>query len=573
VIVPVSGVGVVRLGRQRSPDKQTGRHPTRYIRAANITPDGLDLTDLLQMDFTPTERALFRLNAGDVVLTEASGSASQVGRAALWPETAPECCYQNTIIRFRPHAVVPEYALIVFRHFAAAGIFARTARGIGIQHLGGSRFAQLPFPLPPLPEQQRIAIEVENRHAGLRQAHASLVSALARIDEQNREILSAASNGELLANEAMQQERELGEKATSIGEVSAETLDQPSLFDTVTDGRPEIIEALWEHPLPTGWQRVRVGDAGELKLGQQRSPKHQRGSNPTPYLRVANVQEDAIDLENLKMMDFSPAEQQEYRVVRGDILLNVGQSPELVGRPALVREDVPLIGFQNHLVRFRPKSFVDAEYALIVFRHYLHVGIFRSVSYVVDKPRHARPFAPRCPAVPTATAPSAASDCGRSPPTAERLASGRAGHQVLDRTAPSAGSGTPRGRSIWITRSTDAADEPASALLDRLGPPIEEARPRTLNLNESEDDENVAPDKPSNQDFVVTHPRLASILRSSGRPMTVPELFSMARFDHNSAEDIEQFYLALRSELGHFIRVIETDPEHALLEAVADAAR
>ena len=105
-------VGDVAVGRQRSPGKHTGRHATKYVRAANITPHGLDLTDLLEMDFTPAERAIFALEVNDVILTEASGSGAQVGRAALWKGEVEDCCYQNTVIRFRPRSVYVES----FRH-------------------------------------------------------------------------------------------------------------------------------------------------------------------------------------------------------------------------------------------------------------------------------------------------------------------------------------------------------------------------------------------------------------------------------------------------------------------------
>jgi type I restriction enzyme S subunit len=132
VMIRVAQAGSVRLGRQRSPDKHTGRHATKYVRAANITPEGIDLTDLLEMDFTPAERTTFALRVGDVLLTEASGSAAQVGRAALWRGEIEDCCYQNTVIRFRPHVALPEYAMVVFQHFIASGIFARAARGVGI---------------------------------------------------------------------------------------------------------------------------------------------------------------------------------------------------------------------------------------------------------------------------------------------------------------------------------------------------------------------------------------------------------------------------------------------------------
>ena len=45
------------------------------------------------------------------VESEASGSAAHVGRAALWRGEIDNCCYQNTVIRFRPHLTLPEYAL------------------------------------------------------------------------------------------------------------------------------------------------------------------------------------------------------------------------------------------------------------------------------------------------------------------------------------------------------------------------------------------------------------------------------------------------------------------------------
>ena len=41
----VGEVGEVRLGRQRSPQNRAGKYPTKYLRAANITWNGLDLSD------------------------------------------------------------------------------------------------------------------------------------------------------------------------------------------------------------------------------------------------------------------------------------------------------------------------------------------------------------------------------------------------------------------------------------------------------------------------------------------------------------------------------------------------
>ena len=81
--VRVDAAGSVRLGRQRSPKSHTGRYSTKYLRSANITPNGLDLNDVREMDFTPHERVTFALLPGDILLVEASGSPTHVGRAAL----------------------------------------------------------------------------------------------------------------------------------------------------------------------------------------------------------------------------------------------------------------------------------------------------------------------------------------------------------------------------------------------------------------------------------------------------------------------------------------------------------
>ncbi len=50
VMTTVGHIGAVRLGRQRSPDQHTGQFATKYIRAANITANGIDVTDVLEMD-------------------------------------------------------------------------------------------------------------------------------------------------------------------------------------------------------------------------------------------------------------------------------------------------------------------------------------------------------------------------------------------------------------------------------------------------------------------------------------------------------------------------------------------
>src|SRR5689334_13626612 len=97
--------------------------------------------------------------------------------------------------------------------------------------------------------------------------------------------------------------------------------------------------------LPGGWVEVRTDEAGRLDLGRQRSPKYHDGPNMKPYLRVANVFEDRIDCSDLKTMHFDPVAFERSKLHPGDVLLNEGQSPEWLGRPAIYRGYPPDVAF------------------------------------------------------------------------------------------------------------------------------------------------------------------------------------------------------------------------------------
>lgn len=132
--------------------------------------------------------------------------------------------------------------------------------------------------------------------------------------------------------------------------------------------------------LPPGWAWTTVAEIGEVKLGRQRSPKDHDGPHMRPYLRVANVYEARIDLSDVLSMNFSPAEYESFHLRSGDVLLNEGQSLHMVGRAAMYRGELPGACFQNTLVRFRPCFALTSEFALVVFRAYLHMQRFMRIA-------------------------------------------------------------------------------------------------------------------------------------------------------------------------------------------------
>ncbi|WP_370665954.1 restriction endonuclease subunit S [Streptomyces sp. IBSBF 2507] len=129
-----------------------------------------------------------------------------------------------------------------------------------------------------------------------------------------------------------------------------------------------------EEPV-SDWRLVSVEEAGTVELGRARHPDWHEGPEMRPYLRVANVFEDRIDATDVMEMDFSGIFGK-YKLHHGDVLLNEGQSPHLVGRPALYRGVPENVAFTNSLLRFQAHEDVLPEWALMVFRRHLHAKRF-----------------------------------------------------------------------------------------------------------------------------------------------------------------------------------------------------
>ena len=192
-------VGTVQLGRQRSPRNRSNHFPTKYIRAANLTEDGLALDDLLDMEFLPHELSTYRLEEGDLLVSEASGSAGQVGKAAIWEGQVPNCCFQNTVIRHRAFCGdFAVYLLWMYRYFYTSGKFAQVAGGVGINHLSVSRFAQMQLPICSPAEQAEIVRILSARLEAVNTLQAELDINLTRAEALRQSILKQTFSGRLV---------------------------------------------------------------------------------------------------------------------------------------------------------------------------------------------------------------------------------------------------------------------------------------------------------------------------------------------------------------------------------------
>lgn len=127
------------------------------------------------------------------------------------------------------------------------------------------------------------------------------------------------------------------------------------------------------------WETKRVDEQGSVLAGKALAvdaPGLQR-----PYLRTKNVLDGAIDLSDVLTMPMTDAEFTRFEILDGDVLLNEGQSLELVGRASIYRGEFgQRCAIQNALLRFRAFPSTSEEFAAQYFRQCQKDGTFAKVA-------------------------------------------------------------------------------------------------------------------------------------------------------------------------------------------------
>lgn len=98
------------------------------------------------------------------------------------------------------------------------------------------------------------------------------------------------------------------------------------------------------------WKEYRFSDITSSRLGKMLDAKQQTGKHSFPYLANANVQWFRFETDNLNRMDFNEAEQVEFSLKDGDLLVCEGGE---IGRCAVWHNQVQSCYFQKALHRVR----------------------------------------------------------------------------------------------------------------------------------------------------------------------------------------------------------------------------
>jgi type I restriction enzyme S subunit len=209
------------------------------LRAGNITDDGLVFDDLV---FVPAERIapIQRIRRNDVVIAASSGSLDVVGKAAraLADFDGGFGAFCKVL---RPRSGIdPAYFAHFFRTREYRQRVSALAAGANINNLRNEHLDDFKIPLPPLPEQRRIA-EILDKADALRSKRRV---SLAQLDTLTQSIFLNM----------------FGDPATNPKKWPKESLAE--LFDIARGGSPRPIDDyITDDPNGINW--IMIGDAVE----------------------------------------------------------------------------------------------------------------------------------------------------------------------------------------------------------------------------------------------------------------------------------------------------------------------
>ena len=242
---------------------------------------------------------------GDLLFAITGESVEDIGKTIAY--LGNEKCLCGGDIICMKHHQNPKYLA-----YALSTPDAIRQKGIGktklkVVHTNAPSLRSIKIPVPPLSEQQSIVDYLD--------------SAFAKIDAMK-------ANAEKVLNEA-------------------KVLFQASL--------KEMLEP------KEGWEEKKLGDVCKSVNYGTSLPSTENGKYK--YLRMNNITIDGtLDLNNLKTIDVPEKELEKCVVRKGDLLFNRTNSPELVGKTCIFKEDEEMI-IAGYIIRIRFNDSIYPHFA------------------------------------------------------------------------------------------------------------------------------------------------------------------------------------------------------------------
>jgi type I restriction enzyme, S subunit len=212
----------------------------------------------------------------------------------------------------------PKFAYYALVSEGARQYFEATAKGVGYPAIDDKDFNSFAVPLPPLPEQQRIAAYLDASCAAIDAAVAAKRRQLETLDALRRSIIQRVVTRGISTRAALE----------STGNA-------------------------WMEQIPRGWKLVCLKRIAEIQGGLTLGKQYEGPLIERPYLRVGNVQDGRLDLADVSVIELPASVAAGVELRPDDVLMTEGGDLDKLGRGYLWKGEIAGCLHQNHIFAVR----------------------------------------------------------------------------------------------------------------------------------------------------------------------------------------------------------------------------
>ena len=233
-----------------------------------------------------------------------------------------EVCFGNKLCAFAAEKVNSKFIYYILQSQYFIQQFNNRKHGL-IGGVSVNDLAEIGFPLSPLAEQQRIVDRIESLFAKLDEAREKAQAVVDSFETHKAAILHKAFTGELTAK--WREEHGVGMES---------------------------------------WEKHLLSTVSSLQTGLMKGKKYTGKTVELPYLRVANVQDGFLRLDEIKKIDVEENAISRYSLAVGDVLFTEGGDFDKLGRGTVWEGQIKNCLHQNHIFVVRPNPEVLNPYFL-----------------------------------------------------------------------------------------------------------------------------------------------------------------------------------------------------------------
>ena len=283
----------------------------------------------------PFEEKGFKIAPANCVFVCSEGGSAGKKTAHI----TQEVCFGNKLYAIvnNKNLFVSKYVYYYTRYREFFEQFKALMSGI-IGGVSSKKFGEIEIPLLSLQKQQRIVEKIEELFSKLDKGVEELNKIKEQLKIYRQAVLKEAFSGKLTKSKKIER-------------------DVYSLYQSIKERNNKKFqsEEIQLYELPSGWMWIDITDGVEYG-----SSKKSQKSGSVPVLRMGNIQNGIFEWSDLA---YSSDEDEicKYLLRNNDVLFNRTNSPELVGKTAIYRDEQKAI-FAGYLIRINQYDVINAKY-------------------------------------------------------------------------------------------------------------------------------------------------------------------------------------------------------------------